>query len=69
MDQIRGYRFGPPLLLKNPLGSEYSTRGPALVKNNYGLVLFLANRPLSFLNFEPAVLLLFFYELDPGSIV
>ena len=44
-DQIRRYRFGPPLLLKNPPGSEYSTRGPALVKNNYGLVLFFSKQP------------------------
>ena len=69
MGQIQTYPFALLFLLKRPPVSFKSTRNPQPFKINYSLVQILANSPLSFLNFEPAVLLLFFYELDPGSIV
>ena len=52
---IRAYRFGLVLLLKSPPGSEYSTRSPPPLKNNYSLAQDFAQTPLSFLNFKPAV--------------
>ena len=64
--EIQPYPFGLSLLLKSPRLSLKSTCSPLMFKNIYGLAQFLAVNPLSFLDFEPAVQHLFFYELDPG---
>ena len=57
------YRFGLAFFLKTPPAFLDSTRGPALVKSIYGLVLFLAHNPLSFFKIGPAVQVSSFCEL------
>ena len=65
-DLICSHRFGLDLFLKRPPVSSYSTRGPQPFKNNYRLGLFYSLKPLIFPNFEPAVQVCRFCELDPG---
>ena len=62
---VYAYRFAAAILLKSPPGSEYSTRSPPPLKNNYRLGLFYSLKPLNFPKLVPAVQHLFFYELDP----
>ena len=66
---IRAYRFGLVHLLKSPPGSEYSTRSPPPLKNNYSLAQNFAQTPLRFLNIKPAIQHSFFYALDPRFIL
>ena len=65
--EIRGYPFGLAFLLKNPLSLVESTRTPSLFKSIYRTAKNLAQTPLNFLVFEPAVQPLPFRELDPRS--
>ena len=69
MAQIRRYRFSLAFSLKSPWTFRELTRSPLQFKSNCRLALFLSRNPLSFLDFEPAVQPLFFYELDPKVIV
>ena len=69
MDQIRAYRFSLAIFLKRPPSLSKSTRSPILFKNNYAEVQFLAFRPLSFVDFEPAVQACPFCTLDPRVVV
>ena len=64
-DQIRAYRFGLEFFLKSPSSFPYSTRGPRMFKNNYGLALFYSLKPLSSLEIAPLVQPLSFYALAP----
>ena len=64
---IQAYRFGLALFLKRPSAFPYLTRRPSLFKSIYKPVLFYSPRPLSFLDFEPAIQPLFFCELDPRT--
>ena len=66
---IQAYRFGLALFLKRPSAFPYLTRRPSLFKSIYKPVLFYSLRPLSSLEFEPAIQPLFFYELDPRVLV
>ena len=65
--QIQRYRFAMVVLHKNPSVFLESTRTPLMFKNIYGLAQFLAVNPLSFLEFEPAVQVCCFCELDPRT--
>ena len=69
MAESHPYRFALATLLKSPRAFAISTRRPSQVKNNYGLVLFLAHNPLSSLNLGPAVQVHPFCGLDPEALV
>ena len=64
---ILRYRFSLPFLLKSPWTFRELTRDPLQFKNNSRSALFLAFRPLSFPDFEPAIQSLSFLTLDPRS--
>ena len=67
MAQNLRYWFSLSHLLKRPWVFLELTRRPSLFKSIYKPVLFYSPRPLSFLDFEPAVQPLFFCELDPRT--